>query len=58
MPFRFIIQQWQDTIYSSCYASEGISFFFFLIAFNEPHGPSAASYSNKQMQIYCAQEFY
>jgi len=37
---------------------EFLFFFFFLIAFNEPHGPSAASYSNKQMQIYCAQEFY
>lgn len=52
MPFSFIIRQWQrhnlQLLLFKCR-----NFFYFLIAFNEPHGPSAASNSNKQMQIYC-----
>lgn len=34
IPFFVIIQQWQDTIYSSFYASEGISFIFLLLLMN------------------------
>lgn len=34
IPFSVIIQQWQNTIYSSFYASEGISFIFLLLLMN------------------------
>lgn len=47
----------RDTIHSSFLCKCRI-FLYSLIAFNEPYGPSAASYSNKQMQIDCAYEFY